>query len=199
MLNRVICVVLLLFQFLCGCFFLAFKALHTTRKIHDTITAIGNLIAILFQPALLVTICFALLKLTEVVIPNFVELCAYNFYHGNILINISVLLITIFLIQFLVFFFISITELAFYFLHKEALFYKNFTLQYHGISYILAIISLIAIYASLDSYNANSINIILFIYGSLFTICMIMADLYKMFYLSNNVVKDLYVMIIGQK
>ena len=79
-----------------------------------------------------------------------------------------------------------------YFVHKEALFNKNFTLQYHGIGYILAIISLVAIYAGLDSYNANSINFILFIYGGLFTACMIITDLYKRLYLSNNVVKGLY-------
>lgn len=197
-LNRIICTILLLFQFLCGCFVLGIKAWDTTSKIKDIAMAISTVMAILFQPALLVFISLVLLQLVEVVIPNFVELCVYSFYHGNILFNTSILFIAIFPIQFFVFLFISITELAFYLLHKEALFNKSFAIQYHGVEYILAIISLIAIYTSLDPYNANSTNTLLIIYGSLFTVCMIMADLYKAFYLSNNVVKNLYVKITGQ-
>jgi len=184
--------VLLLFQFLCGCFVLAIEAFQMTTKVKNTIMAFSTFIAILFQPVLLVSISLALLSVMEIVIPNFVESCVYHFYYGNILVNTSALIVAFFPMQFFVFLFISITEFGFYFFHKEALFNKNFTLQYHGIGYILAIISLVAIYAGLDSYNANSINFILFIYGGLFTACMIITDLYKRLYLSNNVVKGLY-------
>lgn len=198
MFNKIIYVVLVLFQFLCGCFVLVLNALYTTSKIKETVTAFSSLIAIIFQPALLVAISLALLKFMEAVIPNFIQLCIYNFYYGSFFINLLTLSMAIFPIQFFVFLFLSITELAFYFIHKEELFDKSFTLQYYGTVYILAIISLLAIYASLDSYNADSINFMIFLYGLLFTACMMMTDLYKRFYLSNCIVKNLYINLTGE-
>ena len=57
---------------------------------------------------------------------------------------------------------------------------------------MMAIISLIAIYTAIDSYNANAINTTLLAYGILIFVCIIITDLYNALYLSQGVVKGIY-------
>ena len=58
---------------------------------------------------------------------------------------------------------------------------------------MMAIISLIAIYAAIDSHNAITINTMLLAYGILIFICIIITDLYNALFLSQGVIEDIYI------
>lgn len=57
---------------------------------------------------------------------------------------------------------------------------------------MMALISLIVIYAAIDSNNSSTINSMLLAYGILIFICIIITDLYHALFISQGVVEDIY-------
>jgi len=67
-----------------------------------------------------------------------------------------------------------------------------FSMQTHAHNYLMAVISLIAIYVAIEPTNALETNTMLFSCGLVLFICMMATDLYKALFLKNNVVKDIH-------
>ena len=86
----------------------------------------------------------------------------------------------------------SLIEFLFRIKYKNGDFNTFFSIQKTAHNYMMAIISLIAIYAAIDSYNATTINTLLLAYGILIFICIIITDLYHALFLSQGVVEDIY-------
>lgn len=63
---------------------------------------------------------------------------------------------------------------------------------------MMTLVSLIAIYAAIDTSNATIINTTLLAYGILIFICIIITDLYDVLFLSQGVVKDIHIDFINK-
>lgn len=78
-------------------------------------------------------------------------------------------------------------------INKNGPYNQFFSLQEKANNYIMSIISLIAIYVAIDATNANEINTILLACGILIFLCIVISDLYKALFISQDIVKDVYV------
>ena len=86
----------------------------------------------------------------------------------------------------------SLIELIYRIRFKNGDYNTFFSIQKTAHNYMMAIISLIAIYAAIDSYNATTINTMLLAYGILIFICIIITDLYHALFLSQGIVEEIY-------
>lgn len=121
---------------------------------------------------------------------NKIDLLLYDFLNGqgnifSALLLIIVLIIIILLIN-------SLIELLFRILYKNGDFNTFFSIQKTAHNYMMAIISLIAIYAAIDSHNATTINTMLLTCGILIFVCIIITDLYNALFLSQGIVEEIY-------
>lgn len=140
------------------------------------------IIAILYQPLLII--------ITTLIFSQPIEKVINNFFigQGNIVYAILLSLVLITSILLLNAFF----ELFYRIINKGMRFETFFKIQKYAHNYIIAIISLLAIYFAINTSNAKEYNIILLVYGILFFICMIITDVYKEFFLDNSFIENIY-------
>ena len=182
MLNKIKNLFIFLFSFIVSCIKLLINTLFSILRLNDAISDGSVWFAILYQP-FLVLIVVALFV-------DKIDLLLYNFLNGqgdiiSTLFLVIVLITIILLIN-------SLIELLFRIKYKNGDFNTFFSIQKTAHNYMMAIISLIAIYAAIDSYNATTINTMLLAYGILIFICIIITDLYHALFLSQGVVEDIY-------
>lgn len=182
MLNKIKNMFIFLFLFLVSCIKLLINSIFSIFRLNDAISDGSVWFAIFYQP-FLVLIVVALFV-------NKIDLLLYNFLSGqgdifSAFLLIIVLITIILLIN-------SLIELLFRILYKNGDFNAFFSIQKTAHNYMMAIISLIAIYAAIDSYNATTINTMLLTYGILIFVCIIITDLYNALFLSQGVVEDIY-------
>ena len=140
------------------------------------------IIAILYQPLLIIiTTLFFSKPITKVINDFFIG-------QGNIIYAILLGLVLITSILLLNAFF----ELFYRIINKGISFETFFNIHKYAHNYIIAIISLLAIYFAINTSNAKEYNIMLLVYGILFFICMIITDIYKEIFLDNKFIIDIY-------
>ena len=138
--------------FLVSCIKLLLNSIFSIFRLNDAISDGSVWFAIFYQP-------FLVLIVLEL-FANKIDLLLYDFLNGqgnifSALLLIIVLIIIILLIN-------SLIELLFRILYKNGDFNTFFSIQKTAHNYMMAIISLIAIYAAIDSYNATTINTMLY-------------------------------------
>ena len=182
MTNKLKNLFIFLFFFLVSCVKLLLNSIFSIFRLNDSISDGSVWFAIFYQP-FLVLIVLALFV-------DKIDLLLYNFLNGqgdifSALLLIIVLIIIILLIN-------SLIELLFRILYKNGDFNTFFSIQKTAHNYMMAIISLIAIYAAIDSHNATTINTMLLTYGILIFVCIIITDLYNALFLSQGIVEEIY-------
>lgn len=182
MINKIKNLFIFLFFFIVSCIKLLVSTFFSILSLNDAVSDGTVWFAIFYQP-LLVLIVVTLFV-------DKIDLLLYNFLNGqgNF---ISALFLSIQLIA-IVLLINSLIELLFRILYKNSDFKTFFSIQKYAHNYMMAIISLIAIYAAIDSYNATTINTMLLTYGILIFVCMIITDLYNALFLSQGIVEDIY-------
>ena len=182
MTNKLKNLFIFLFFFLVSCIKLLLNSIFSIFRLNDAISDGSVWFAIFYQP-FLVLIVLALFV-------NKIDLLLYDFLNGqgnifSALLLIIVLIIIILLIN-------SLIELLFRILYKNGDFNTFFSIQKTVHNYMMAIISLIAIYAAIDSHNATTINTMLLTCGILIFVCIIITDLYNALFLSQGIVEEIY-------
>lgn len=182
MTNKLKNLFIFLFFFLVSCIKLLLNSIFSIFRLNDAISDGSVWFAIFYQP-FLVLIVLALFV-------NKIDLLLYDFLNGqgnifSALLLIIVLIIIILLIN-------SLIELLFRILYKNGDFNTFFSIQKTAHNYMMAIISLIAIYAAIDSHNATTINTMLLTFGILIFVCIIITDLYNALFLSQGIVEEIY-------
>lgn len=163
--------------FMVACVELIFYAMEFRHKIN----VVNIFVALIYQPFLvMLAYCFVCYC---VGIKNWVIV--------GLSVGIENLMFFCVIIMF-VLFLNSLVELVFRMIHKEVYFIKIFALQNDVHNFVMVVISIAAIYAALDSYNAVLINRGLLCFGLLFFVCMIINWLYNKIYLSEEVVSRVY-------
>lgn len=182
MINKIKNLFIFLFFFVVSCIKLLVNTLFSILRLNDTISDGTVWFAIFYQP-FLVLIVVALFV-------DKIDLLLYNFLNGQGDI-ISALFLSIVLIT-IVLLINSLIELLFRILYKNGDFKAFFSIQKYAHNYMMTIISLIAIYAAIDSYSATTINTMILAYGIVIFVCIIITDLYNALFLSQGVVEDIY-------
>lgn len=182
MINKIKNLFIFLFFFVVSCIKLLVNTLFSILRLNDTISDGTVWFAIFYQP-FLVLIVVALFV-------DKIDLLLYNFLNGQGDI-ISALFLSIVLIT-IVLLINSLIELLFRILYKNGDFKSFFSIQKYAHNYMMTIISLIAIYAAIDSYSATTINTMILAYGIVIFVCIIITDLYNALFLSQGVVEDIY-------
>ena len=182
MTNKLKNLFIFLFFFLVSCIKLLLNSIFSIFRLNDAISDGSVWFAIFYQP-------FLVLIVLEL-FANKIDLLLYDFLNGqgnifSALLLIIVLIIIILLIN-------SLIELLFRILHKNGDFNTFFSIQKTAHNYMMAIISLIAIYAAIDSHNATTINTMLLTCGILIFVCIIITDLYNALFLSQGIVEEIY-------
>lgn len=182
MTNKLKNLFILLFFFLVSCIKLLLNSIFSIFRLNDAISDGSVWFAIFYQP-------FLVLIVLEL-FANKIDLLLYDFLNGqgnifSALLLIIVLIIIILLIN-------SLIELLFRILYKNGDFNTFFSIQKTAHNYMMAIISLIAIYAAIDSHNATTINTMLLTCGILIFVCIIITDLYNALFLSQGIVEEIY-------
>ena len=182
MTNKLKNLFIFLFFFLVSCIKLLLNSIFSIFRPNDAISDGSVWFAIFYQP-------FLVLIVLEL-FANKIDLLLYDFLNGqgnifSALLLIIVLIIIILLIN-------SLIELLFRILYKNGDFNTFFSIQKTAHNYMMAIISLIAIYAAIDSHNATTINTMLLTCGILIFVCIIITDLYNALFLSQGIVEEIY-------
>lgn len=182
MTNKLKNLFIFLFFFLVSCIKLLLNSIFSIFRLNDAISDGSVWFAIFYQP-------FLVLIVLEI-FANKIDLLLYDFLNGqgnifSALLLIIVLIIIILLIN-------SLIELLFRILYKNGDFNTFFSIQKTAHNYMMAIISLIAIYAAIDSHNATTINTMLLTCGILIFVCIIITDLYNALFLSQGIVEEIY-------
>lgn len=182
MTNKLKNLFIFLFFFLVSCIKLLLNSIFSIFRLNDAISDGSVWFAIFYQP-------FLVLIVLEL-FANKIDLLLYDFLNGqgnifSALLLIIVLIIIILLIN-------SLIELLFRILYKNGDFNTFFSIQKTAHNYMMAIISLIAIYAAIDSHNATTINTMLLTCGILIFVCIIITDLYNALFLSQGIVEEIY-------
>lgn len=187
MLNKIKNIFIFLFFFIFACIKLLINALFAILRLNDAISDGLVWFAIFYQPFLVLIVVVLFVDKIDLLLCNFLN------GQGDIiptLFQVIVLITIILLIN-------SIIELIFRIKYKKRDFKSFFSIQKTAHNYMMAIISLIAIYAAIDSYNATTINTMLLAYGILIFICIIITDLYHVLFLSQGVVEDIYNVLLN--
>ncbi len=176
--NSLLFVILLLVS----CFKLAFYSLFSFFEFEESTMNGYILFAIIYQPVLIIIICYLFA-------PQIASLI-YDFFNkqGNIL---EAIILCIGLIA-IILFANALIELLFRIICKEINFETFFSAQKKSHDYIMALISLIAIYAAIKSNGAFILNTMLLAYGIIIFICIFITDLYKKLFLEQSIVKRIY-------
>ena len=182
MINKIKNLFIFLFFFIVSCIKLLVSTFFSILELKDAVSDGTVWFAIFYQP-------FLVLIVVTLFVDK-IDLLLYNFLNGqgNF---ISALFLSIELIA-IVLLINSLIELLFRIQYKNSDFKTFFSIQKYAHNYMMAIISLIAIYAAIDSYNATTINTMLLTYGILIFVCMIITDLYNALFLSQGIVEDIY-------
>lgn len=170
-----------LFFFVISCGKLIINVLCFFLRIKDIISDGVNWVAFLYQPFLVMVVIALFIRKLDILL--------YGFLKGqgnvvNMLLQIIVIVGIILLVN-------SFIELLFRIICKNKDFAKFFSVQKNAYNYMMAIISLIAIYTAINSNNATEINTILLALGILIFFCIIITDLYQFFFLSQEVVEKI--------
>lgn len=182
MINKINNLFIFIFFLFISCIKLLAETLRAICKIKEVFTDGSIWFAIFYQP-FLVLIVISLFA-------SKIDLLIYDFLNGKGNIVFAIILCAILIIIILVI--NSLIELLYRIIYKNGNFETFFSIQKYIHSYMMVIISLIAIYAAIDSYNATAINTTLLAYGILIFVCIIITDLYNAIYLSQGVVKGIY-------
>lgn len=181
MANKIKNAFIFIILFVASCIELLIASLFSIFRIKDSITDGLIWFAIFYQMFLIV--------ITISLFSTRINALIYDYINGQgdlvATIMLSVILIAIIL------FINALIEFIFRLRHKGDTFDTLFSLQKSGHNYMMTIISLMAIYAAIDSYHANEINTMLLTFGILIFICIIITDLYNALFLSQDIVKDI--------
>lgn len=140
------------------------------------------LFILLYQPLSLALIFFLFSRKIDSMVYGFI------IGQGNLA---EAALLIFFIIAFMLFIY-AFVELLLRFICKDIDYDKLFLLQKYANSYIMAIISLIAIYTAIDSVNAKEINSMLLTIGIIFFICTLITDVYNELFFKPKIVKTIY-------
>lgn len=176
-----------LFFFVGSCVKLIINTLISVYNLNDVIFVGSAWFAAFYQPFIVLITGSLFAKKIDVVLNNFLN--------GEFDI-ISAFLLGIILI-FIILLINALVELVFRIRYKNQGFDTFFSIQKNAHAYMMTIISLIAIYAAIDSHNANEINTMLLTCGILIFICIIITDLYKVVFLSQGIVEGVYMEFIN--
>lgn len=182
MINKVKNLFIFLFFFLFSIVKLLLRALFSIFGLYTLFSNDSFWFAIFYQPFLVLIMITLFADKTNLLLCNF-----FN-GQGNLLfalLYVAILIIIILLIN-------SLIELLFRLINKNGNFNVFFSIQKTAYNYMMAIISLIAIYAAIDAYNATTINTLLLVYGILIFICILITDLYNALFLSQGIVEKIY-------
>ena len=181
MTNKIKNAFIFIIHFVVSCINLLIASFCSIFRIKDSITD-GSIWFAIFYQIFLILITISLFSTR-------IDALIYDYIYGQedlaSIIILSVILIAIIL------FINAFIEFIFRLRHKGDTFKALFSLQKSGHNYMMTIISLMALYAAIDSYHANEINTMLLTFGLLIFICIIITDLYNALFLSQNVVKDI--------
>ena len=162
--------------------------LFSVLRLKDIVSDSLFWLAIFYQP-FLVMIVFALFS-------DKMGILLYDFLNGKED-GVSVIVL-IFSIIFIILLINAVVELLFRIRYENQDYNAFFSIQKNSYNYMMTLVSLIAIYAAIDTSNATIINTTLLAYGILIFICIIITDLYDVLFLSQGVVKDIHIDFINK-
>ena len=174
--------ILFLISFIVSFIKLGIKTIFAIFKLKDAISDGSVWFAIFYQPFLVIIVVALFAEKIDSLLFNFLN------GQGDI---IATLLLVVGLIA-IILLINSLIELIYRIRFKNGDYNTFFSIQKTAHNYMMAIISLIAIYAAIDSYNATTINTMLLAYGILIFICIIITDLYHALFLSQGIVEEIY-------
>ena len=186
MVNRIKNIFVFLAFFVVAIFRLLINSFFALKKIKDALSD-GAFVLIPFYQSLIILIVTLLYTLPIAqVLSSFIE------GHGD---TMFAILLTFAIIG-TILFINALLELLFRLFARKHTFKSYFSKQKQAHNYIMSIISLFAIYATIDTTHADEINIMLLTFGILIFICIVITDLYDSLFLSQNVVKKIYINLI---
>lgn len=182
MLNAIKNVGLFIVCFIVAIIKLIINSFFAVKRITDVLSDITIILVPFYQPLIiLVTALFFADKIDQI-------LSDFILGEGDLMFAIIIAFLMIGTILFIN----AMIEFLFRIFAKVHDFNDIFSMQQQSHNYIMAIISLMAIYAAIDTSHASQINILLLTFGILIFICIVITDLYKALFLSNDIVKDIY-------
>ena len=182
MVNKFKNILIFIFLFLISCIEIFINSVLSIFRIKEAITNVTIWFAIFYQ--------FFLISIMISLFSKRIDALINNYINGQV--NLDSAAILLFILITIILFINAIIEFLFRLKHKDDTFNKLFSIQTHAHNYMMTIISIIAIYAALDSYHANEINTMLLTAGILIFICIIITDLYNSLFLSQDIVKNIY-------
>lgn len=170
-----------IFFFIISCIKLFLNSIFAVIRVKDALTDGTYWFAVFYQPfLLLILIAFFIDKIDNIIISIMIG-------QADIF---NIILVSFILIA-LTFFINAIIEFVYRLKYSDEFYTRFFSLQQHAHNYMMAIISLTAIYAAIDAINADEINTMLLAFGILIFACIAITDIYKALFISQNVVKDI--------
>lgn len=179
--TRIKNIFIFIFFFIISCIKLLLNSIFAVIRVKDALTDSTYWFAVLYQPfLLLILLAFFANKIDNII--NSIMIGQANFVY---------IIFLLFILISLTLFINAIIELIYRIRYSDDFYTHLFSLQQHAYNYMMAIISLTAIYAAIDAINADEINTMLLAFGILIFICIAITDLYKALFISQDVVKDI--------
>lgn len=179
--TRIKNIFIFIFFFIISCIKLLLDSVFAVIRVKDALTDGTYWFAVLYQPfLLLILMAFFAEKIDGII--NSIMVGEANFVY---------IIFLLFILIALIFFINTIIEFIYRIRYSDDFFTRFFSLQQHAHNYMMAIISLTAIYAAIDAINADEINTMLLVFGILIFICIAITDLYKTLFISQDVVKNI--------
>lgn len=171
-----------LFLFIISCVKLFISSIFAAFKVKDAITNGAVWFSIFYQPFLILILMAYFAKKIDSIIYTFIN--GQGDWEYTIILSLIIIVIILFAN--------AIIELFFRIKFSDEFFVEMFSLQQHAHNYMMAIISLTAIYAAIDTSSADELNTMLLVFGILIFACIAITDLYKALFINQNIVKDIY-------
>ncbi len=177
-----------IFLLIVSCLKLLLNSVFAVIRIKDAITDGSYWFAVLYQPFLLL--------LLMVLFVDKIDKIIYSIMIGQA--DFLYIILLSFILIALTLFINAIIEFICRIRYSDVFYSRFFSIQQHAHNYMMAIISITAIYAAIDAKNAKEINTMLLAFGILIFVCIAITDLYKALFISQNVVKDICIQFEDQ-
>lgn len=186
--NKIENMLIFIFLFIVSCLKLLLNSVFAVIRVKDALTDGSYWFAVLYQPFLLLILMALFMGKIDTLI--------YSLISGEA--NIVYIILFLFILIALTLFINAIIEFILRIKHSDSFYKQFFSIQQLGHNYMMAIISLTAIYAAIDAKNADKINTMLLAFGILIFICIAITDLYKALFISQGVVKNICIQFKDQ-